>query len=283
MAVIPFDDFLKSLTDLGGVSRQDPELRVQMRLVVSGLRKLGGISRDSLSRFIAENPHAFPAIVTCVGLGQEQLKNQLKYRFGTSGWTTLARERSDALIQEFDEAYGLVEQVSMQLQARWTFADILAERSLWSRKTASRAVTQGRGVEDEVEDLVKRLGFNYQMRCRFIGLRGEDAPCDLAIPAGGSEAQIVIALKSNNSTGSKQGDAVREIEEMANKRLPRQFVYAVFDGIGWLSRQADLRKVHDLWASNRIDGLYSLAYLDQLEKDLIDAARRLNITLDQAD
>lgn len=283
MAVIPFDDFLKSLTDLGGVSRQDPALRDQMRQLVSDLRKLGGISRESLSRFIAANPHAFPAIVSCVGLGQEQTKNQLKYRFGTSGWTTLARERPEALIQEFDETYGLVEQVRKQLATRWTFADILAERSLWSRKTASRAVTQGRGVENEVEDLVKRLGFNYQMRCRFVGLRGEDAPCDLAIPTSGTAAQIVIALKSNNSTGSKQGDAVREIEEMANKRLPRQFVYAVFDGIGWLSRQSDLRRVHDLWANNRIDGLYSLAYLDQLEQDLIDAARRLNISLHPTD
>jgi len=158
---------------------------------------------------------------------------------------------------------------------------VLTERSLWSRRTGSKAVSQGRSLEDEVEDLVKRLGFTYQMRCRFMGRDRQDAPCDLAIPAGGTEALIVIALKSNNSTGSKQTDAVREIEEMANKRLPRQFVYAVFDGIGWLSRESDLRKVHDLWARGMIDGLYSLAYLDRLEQGLIDAANILRIPRNQ--
>jgi len=64
---------------------------------------------------------------------------------------------------------------------------------------------------------------------------------------------------------------------MANKRLPTQFVYAVFDGIGWLSRRRDLERVYQLWETNRIDGLYSLAFLDHLEKDLLFAAQRLNI------
>jgi|GEM_PF-885807 len=277
VAAIPFDEFFESLTDLGGVVREDPALKDEMDKVVKGLRAIGQISRESLAQFVCEHPEAFPALVSCVGLGQEQLKNQLKYRFGTSGWITLARKRSDELVAEFDRAFGLVEKVRTQLNTRWTFADVLAERSLWSRRTGSKAVHQGRNLEDEVEALVKSLGFRYQMRCRFVGLGNQDAPCDLAIPAGGREAQIVIALKGNNSTGSKQGDAVREIEDMANKRLPTQFVYAVFDGIGWLSRRRDLERVYQLWETNRIDGLYSLAFLDHLEKDLLFAAQRLNI------
>jgi len=254
---------------------------MRMQATVSGLRQLDEITRETLARFIEENPHSFPALASCVGLGQEQLKNQLKYRFDTTGWVTLARERADDLIEELDEEFGLVDHVKAQLEKDWTFADVLTERSLWSRRTGSKAVSQGRSLEDEVEDLVKRLGFSYQMRCRFMGRDRQDAPCDLAIPAGGTDALIVIALKSNNSTGSKQTDAVREIEEMANKRLPRQFVYAVFDGIGWLSRESDLRKVHDLWARGMIDGLYSLAYLDRLEQDLIDAANILRIPRNQ--
>ncbi|MBY6278274.1 hypothetical protein, partial [Symbiobacterium thermophilum] len=103
MAVIPFDDFKRSLTDLGGVSRQDPVLLMRMQATVSGLRQLDEITRETLARFIEENPYSFPALASCVGLGQEQLKNQLKYRFDTTGWVTLARERADDLIKEFDE------------------------------------------------------------------------------------------------------------------------------------------------------------------------------------
>lgn len=278
MAIIPFDEFVASLTDLGGVSREDPALKAEMQEIVKRLRRIGQVSGKSLAQFVRNHPEAFPALVTCVGLGQEQLKNQLKYRFGTSAWLTLARTRPDELVTEFDRAFGLVDNVRKQLATRWTFADVLAERSLWSRRTGSKAVGQGRDLEDEVEALVKSLGFEYQMRCRFVGRGNEDAPCDLAIPAGGRNASIVIALKSNNSTGSKQGDAVREIEEMASKRLPTQFVYAVFDGIGWLSRKRDLKRVYYLWQTNQIDGLYSLSFLDRLKQDLVFAAQRLNIT-----
>ncbi len=277
MNLIPFDDFLESLTDLGGVSRRDAGLLKQMKMVVNELRKLDSVSAESLAQFIRDFPQFFPALASCTGLGQEQLKNQLRFRFGTTGWVTLAKERPSDLINRFDQEFELVQSVKEQLAKKWTFADVLAERSLWSRRTGSKAVGQGRSVEDEVEEMVRKLGFSYQMRCRFSGLGGEGAPCDLAIPTGGNTAQIVIALKSNNSTGSKQGDAVREIEDMANKRLPRQFVFVVFDGIGWLSRQADLRRVYNLWSSQRIDGLYSLAYQDYLEKDLVEAANILRL------
>lgn len=277
MAVIPYEDFLKSLVDLGAVSRHDPALREKMKATVDGLHELGAITRETLAQFIEKDPHSFPALASCVGLGQEQLKNQLKFRFGTSGWIKLAKSRAANLIKVFDEEFGLVEEVRTQLERDWSFADVLAERTLWSRRTASKAVSQGRSVEDEVESLVKKLGFTYEMRCRFVGRDNQEAPCDLAIPGGGKDALIAIALKSNNSTGSKQTDAVREIEEMANKRQPRQFVYAVFDGIGWLSRESDLRKVYRLWTTKMIDGLYSLAYLDRLEQDLVEAANILRV------
>ena len=60
----------------------------------------------------------------------------------------------------------------------------------------------------------------------------------------GGNAAIAVAAKGFDSTGSKLTDAVREIEEMADVRLPRQFIMAVIDGIGWKSRQSDLRRIY---------------------------------------
>ena len=70
---------------------------------------------------------------------------------------------------------------------------------------------------------------------------------------------------------------MREIEQMAEVRLPTQFVFAVVDGIGWKSRQADLRRIFALRATHQIDGLYTLAMLDQFSADLAEAAHRLGL------
>jgi hypothetical protein len=84
-------------------------------------------------------------------------------------------------------------------------------------------------------------------------------------------------MKCYNSTGSKLTDAVREIEEMADVRLPRQYVYAVIDGIGWRNRQADLHRIYELYQSDKIDGLYTLAHMDRFEADLRKATERLGL------
>jgi hypothetical protein len=66
---------------------------------------------------------------------------------------------------------------------------------------------------------------------------------------------------------------------MTRVRLPRQYVFAVVDGIGWLSRKADLKRIYDFWASQSIDGLYSLNHLDQFRDDLEEAAKRVNLLM----
>src|SRR5262249_54209551 len=141
-----------------------------------------------------------------------------------------------------------------------------------SRRSARRAIARGRKLEDDVEAVVTALGLPYRLRTRFVGRGGRTAPCDLAIPTDGEEAVIVCAVKGFNSTGSKLTDAMREIEEMAEVRGPRQFVYAVVDGIGWLGRQSDLRKIHALAAHRSIDGLFSRAQLDAFRDELQVAA-----------
>lgn len=61
---------------------------------------------------------------------------------------------------------------------------------------------------------------------------------------------------------------------MAGVSFAHQYVLAVVDGIGWLSRQGDFRRMHALLEQHRIDGLYALADLDAFRADLHAAAVR---------
>ena len=72
-----------------------------------------------------------------------------------------------------------------------------------------------------------------------------------------------------DSTGSKLTAAYDEIKSMADVRQPRQFIMAVVDGIGWKSRMADLTRIYQLWESDQIDGMYTLASLDRFREDLV--------------
>lgn len=276
-APVPFDQFVASLSNLATPAREDPAMQAHVAGLVAELRKIGTPTRETLEDFVSRQPGLVPLLASCVGLTQEQLKNQLSHRLGSAGWTTLARTRARDLVALLDGEFGLVPRLTEQLQRQWSFEDVLFERYLWSRRTARRAVGQGRNVEDAVEEVVRTLGVPYRLRTRFTG-RNAAAPCDLAIPEGGEAAQIVVAMKGYNSTGSKLSDAVREVEAMATSRAPSQYVLAVVDGIGWRNRQADLRRLHGLWDRREIDGLYTLAHLSRFEADLRAAASRLGLT-----
>lgn len=175
-----------------------------------------------------------------------------------------------------DTHYDAVRLIDEQRKRKYDFGDLLVARA-GTRRTATDAGATGRRVEDEIEAVAKDLGLSCTTRTRFVGRNGSTAPCDLAIPAGGAGAQIVVAAKGFDSTGSKLTDAVREVEEMAEKRLPSQYVMAAVDGIGWKSRVSDLRRIHDLYETKQIDGLYTLTALGAFRTDLEAAAKRLGL------
>ncbi len=277
MAMISFEKFLESLNNFGVPVREDNEMQQQIEEIFSGIPKGHIFTRDTLAKYFESHPESVPIIATCAGLGQEQLKNQLTLHTGTAGWKTLAKTKADYLVQILDDNFDLVNHTNLQLNKDWTLSDVVLERHLWSRKQGANSVGKGRTVEDEVEKIAQELSLPYQMRTRFTGLGGSDAPCDMAIPSGGNDARIVVAMKGFNSTGSKLSDAVKEIQDMARVRLPRQYIFAVVDGIGWLSRKADLKRIYDSWAHQSIDGLYSLNHLDQFRDDLKEAAKRAKL------
>lgn len=283
MAVVPFEEFIEGLTDLQSASEDTYQASSSEQLKSDAIElarvmlSSPAITRELLAKLVNENPRRVPLLASCVGIGLEQLKRRLRYQLGTSGWVKLAKKDPLLLISELDKQFGLVGEVESQIRSQWTFAEVLADRALWSQGRASHSVRRGRQLENAVERVLNSLGLNFEMRKKFVGLHGRRAPCDFAVPVSGEGALIVGAVKGFNSTGSKLSDAVREVEEMAQVRLPTQFVFAFIDGIGWLGRQADLRRIHGLWSRRSIDGLYSLTTLNAFESDLTSAARRLGL------
>lgn len=122
----------------------------------------------------------------------------------------------------------------------------------------------GRLIEDQVEAIVNGLGLPYQMRGRFVGVNGRTGPADLAIP-NFTDCVIAVGCKGFDSTGSKLTAAVSEITEMVDVHRPHQYLMAVVDGIGWLGRMGDFRRMWDHYEQRRIEGLYTLRDLDQFE------------------
>lgn len=278
MASIPsLEDYIASLGRLS--AEIDPTAVTEDTLAIhsaaESLAALNSISVQSLTAWVQERPKGVPVLGLVVGLSQEKLKNVLRHYFGTSGWVTLARERPAELITKLDEKHDLIRQLSTQRNRQYSFGDVLVGRA-GSRVVATSAGASGRKVEDEIEEIAKNLGLDYQTRTRFQGRNSRTAPCDLVVP-NANDPVIVVAAKGFDSTGSKLTDAVREIEEMADVRLPRQYVMAVIDGIGWKSRTADLARMHSLWKCRQIDGMYTLATLDQFKTDLQDAAHRAGL------
>jgi hypothetical protein len=273
-----FDSYVASLSQLSDPF--DPTIPTaeneQIKATAARLAGLATIDQATLAAFISVHPDAVPVLGLAVGLTREKLRGILQYHFGTSGWVKLAKTRSIDLVAMLDEFHEVVRLVDEQRARVYDFGDVLVARA-GTRQTATAAGRAGRRVEDLIEAVAHELGLPSQTRGRFTGRRGETAPFDVAIPAGGTAAEIVVAAKGNDSTGSKLTDAVREIEEMADKRAARQYVMAVVDGIGWKRRLNDLRRIYKLRETGSINGLYTLASLDEFRSDLQDAAHRLGL------
>lgn len=274
MVAPPYVDFLASIGRIEeGAVVADPTAD-EIASGAARLQAIGDVTVDSLAEMVTENPEWIRVLGLAVGLTQEQLQMTLHLAFNTRSYARLARD-SQAVVGALD-ALGLVERIRDERGRSYGYGDVLLER-YGSRARAGRAIGRGRALEDSVEAIVTGLRLPHVMRTRFQGQGGRSAPCDLAIPGGDAEARIAVGIKGFNSTGSKLTDARREIEEMATTRLPRQVVLAVVDGVGWRSRQSDLKAIHQLWARDEIDGLYTQATLDQFRDDVAEAVRLLGI------
>lgn len=272
-APVSFEQYLDALAAM--TPHVDPTATTPsteaIRAAVGSLQEVTPVTEQSLAQWVSSHPQWAHVLGLVVGLSQEKLKNALRDGLDTAGAITLARTRPDELITFLTDRFDLIEMVNKQVGLEYGLADVLIARA-GTRVTATRASAAGRSIEDMIEDIAKGLELPYETRTRFVGRGGQTGPGDLVIP-NTADAAIVVAAKGFDSTGSKLTAAYEEIAKMADVRKPTQFIMAVVDGIGWKSRKADLRRIHGLWATNAIDGLYTVSSLGQFRSDLENAAR----------
>lgn len=277
MTIPSFEAYLDSLSPVSasptGGEPADLDLCKRATEVIGSLEPL---DTGSLAGAISGDPELLPVLAAVAGLSQERFKTWLKANFGTAGWITLGRRRAAEVVAAMQEHFDILELLRQQSVREWTWADVLAQ-VMSPRSRAGSAIQQGRELEDQVEAVINSVPLPFVARTRFVGTNGASAPADFAVPAGGDGALIAVAVKGFDSTGSKLTDTAREIEEMATIRKPGQFVFAVIDGHAWTRRQNDLRKIHALWAADRIEGLFNQSSLGDFQAALEDAARRVRL------
>lgn len=277
MTVPTFDQYLATLSAVDtAVPGGDPHALGLCQQATAAIQAALPLNKKKLAKILQADPHLAPVLAAAAGLSQERFRGWLTQHFDTGGWVKLAQTDAGALANAFDSELDLVNVLEAQASRRWTWADVLT-RTMAPRQRAASSVEQGRALEDAVEGIVTALKLPFVPRTRFNGTGGQTGPADFAIPGSGAETLIAVAVKGFDSTGSKLTDAATEIETMAEVRQPRQYIFAVVDGVGWLRRKNDLRKIHRLWTDNRIDGLYNVTTLPPFKKALADAARRHNL------
>src|SRR5579862_2707805 len=106
-AAISLPELLSSLSDLRRMAREDAVMQGRIDTLVKAFQEIGTPTRESLTAFVIAHPAAVPILATCVGLTQEQLKNQLSHRLETSSWTKLVRTKPSELIRVLDEEFRL--------------------------------------------------------------------------------------------------------------------------------------------------------------------------------
>jgi hypothetical protein len=273
---VTIPSFEEYVAGLGRMSAHvDPTVESSEGVIIQdaaqSIAALPELTAEVLGLWVSNHPDWVPTLGYAVGLSQEKLKNSLRHALGTNSWRKLALTQPDALVEYLESDFELLRSLEEQRNRTYDFGDILVARA-GGRAFAIRAGASGRSLEDAIEDAAISLGLTYETRTKFRGRGSRTAPCDLVIPDA-TQADIVVAAKGFDSTGSKLTDAVREIEEMAEVRLPRQVVIAVIDGIGWKSRQADLLRIHKLWVAQQIDGMYNLSTIGAFKEKLHESAR----------
>lgn len=276
---LSFEEYLAALSQVNKAANPLTPSRegTQLKMAADELSALDDLAAESIAKWAQQSPERTNALGIAVGLSQEKLKNVLKAEFGTSSWRQVAQTQPTDLVNFLDREYSLLQLLADQVHTQYDFGDILVARAS-GRRGASAAGAAGRAVEDQVEDIVRGLGLSrVSTRTQFRGQGRQSATCDVLVEDGNESPFAAIACKGFDSTGSKLSDAVGEIATMARVRLPRTSVYAVVDGIGWNSRQSDLRRIHDMWVRDEIDGLYTLNTVDDLRAAIELAAKRADL------
>jgi len=111
------------------------------------------------------------------------------------------------------------------------------------------------------------FGDRFDDRCQFTGVGNRIAKCDFAIPDR-HKPLILIESKGYGATGSKMTDVVGDANNIIAAKRPDIPFILITDGITWMRRMNDLRKLIKLQNDGKIMRIYTMKMAGQFEADL---------------
>ncbi|HVE72167.1 MAG TPA: DpnII family type II restriction endonuclease [Thermoanaerobaculia bacterium] len=144
---------------------------------------------------------------------------------------------------------------------------MLVDRYKLGRGRAIAGQSRGRGLEDEVESVLKNAGIPFEPRVTFVAPNGVTAKCDFAIPSR-DRPTIVVEVKGYEATGSKLTDFLGDILKIKQAKAYHTYVLGVTDGRGWYNRKSDLKRLVDLHHDGTIEMIYTRKRLAQFAEDV---------------
>lgn len=231
--------------------------------------------REDLFPLLDEDFKAAKTVARLIlGLSKDEFEDALRAAGAgaSTGITEYQRDRN-AFVQRM-ETLGLLEKATDLVHRPVSWRDLLTERLRSGRGSAIKGQRRGRFLEDEVEGVVRTIfADKYDSRCRFIGATGRSSEkADFAIPSK-QAPNILIEVKAYGATGSKQTDILGDFQRIVLEKRDDTTLLLVTDGVSWMRRANDLRKLIVMQNHGQIARIYTLEMLDDLRSDLATLKR----------
>jgi len=258
---------------LGSMSALDVDWKDQHIVDVEALFALihSGVEVDSelLKNILRAHFQAAKTLIrSFLALSKDEFDLKLDSLLGGNGLRKF-QENEDRFVQVLQEL-GIIEEIKNSIGKKYTWKDIILERLRSGRGSAIKGMKRGRGLEDEIEKIIKDVfGDNgYSIRGRFVGKSGlSTEKSDFAIPSNENPC-ILIEAKAYGATGSKQTDIIGDVSRIVmEKRRDTKFIL-VTDGSTWVRRESDLSKLVKLQNDGEIDRIYTSEMFNEFRDEL---------------
>jgi hypothetical protein len=261
------EDITGALTTLEAPWQDEHAVKV-MALIQSIPIKDTYTDKDVASLFEGDFRTGFTVAQLFLGISKDEFQDRLGATVGSGniGAKFLAQNRNAylAALEELE----LPAAMAAVANFKPAWSDILIERLRSGRGKAIKGQKRGRGLEDFTETVVREVfGEKYEMRCQFAGVGTKVEKCDFAIPDR-HKPFILIESKAYGATGSKQTDLVGDVNKIIDAKRPDTPFILITDGITWMRRVSDLRKLVKLQNEGSITRIYTTKMTAQFEADL---------------
>ncbi len=269
------EEFTQTLSELIGklgpleVDWQDAvSLRVVER--IKALPKKAAYTRDDIAGIVEGGPFDDGMLILrlFLGLSKDRFTAVMTNALGSDGSGSTRYKKDKEVFLNALTDVGVLDAMGIEVNKPMHWSDTLVERLRSGRGSAISGQARGRGVEDNVEAVIRKVfGTSYATRVTFSGKPGKVAKCDFAIP-GRDTPRIVLEAKGYGATGSKMTDIIGDIEKIIDAKRGNTFFLFFTDGLTWQQRQSDLRKIIAYQNNGDIMRIYTFAMLTEFEDDL---------------